>query len=400
MPAETFNEELFDAMLRHQTGILRFSGGLRNRVWELLDATEADVKRQIAGAGAMGFESPARLRRLEKLLRGLKETRLRGWKNVDALWFSELEEFARSEVGFFDRTIIASVPAVELGTVLPDSSTINQIVRSKPFMGKTLREWSKNAQTADIGRIEDQVKIGLVQGETLPQISRRIVGTVAQKGRDGVTQVARRNAASIARTVTSGVASESRRHYAEANKDLAPQEVFTATLDSRTTPICRSLDGKIFDVGKGPQLPLHFGERSLYSPVIDGEVIGERPRRDFTEKQLLREYSDQQGFKAPRRRADLPRGTKGGYDAFAKKRMRELTGQAPAKLTYQKWLGGQSAAFQDDILGPTRGKLFRKGGLQLDRFVEADGSELTLAQLASRNTDAFLRAGLDPDAFR
>lgn len=80
--------------------------------------------------------------------------------------------------------------------------------------------------------------------------------------------------------------------------------------------------------------------------------------------------------------------------------MRELTGTTPARTTYQSWLTGQSAAFQNDILGPTRGALFRRGGLKLDRFVEFDGTELTLAQLASRNTNAFLRAGLDPDLFR
>lgn len=386
--AETFNQELFEAMLRHQTGILRFSGGVRNQIWRLLDATEADLAATIlAQAGGAGFTTSKQRLKLEKLLASLSETRLGGWKDANKVWFEEMHGLAQAEPGFFDNLIAGAVP-VELGSTLPSVEVLKDIVTSTPFQGKTLSEWATNIQAADIGRIEDAVKIGLVQGESPSVIARRIVGSAALNGRDGVTQITRRHAASITRTVTSGIASEARAKYAELNKDLAPDELFTATLDSRTTPICRRFDGQIFKVGTGPVFPLHFGERSLYSPIIDGEVVGERPRRDFTERQLLREFSKEKGFKAPTKRAKLPRGTKGEYDVFARKRMRELTGTAPAKLTYQKWLEGQTAEFQDDILGPTRGKAFRNG-LKLDRFVQVDGTELTLAQLAKLNAEAF-----------
>jgi len=398
----TFNQELFDAMLRHQTGLLRFSGGMRNRIWALLDATETDVKRKIRRGidGGAGLSSKARVQKLETLLASLKKTRLRAWKDVDDVWFSEIRELSVAEAGFFDRIITASFPGVELGTVLPDTGDLRQIVTSQPFLGRTLRQWSDKVQVDDIARIEDQIKIGLVQGESGQQISRRVVGTVAQRGRDGTTQITRRQAATITRTVVSGVAAESRKAYALANVDILPNELFTATLDARTTPICRRFDGKVFKVAEGPQLPLHFNERSVYSPVADGGAIGERPRRDFTQRQLLREFAKEEGFRAPVKRANLPRGTKRNFDAFARKRMRELTGRAPARTSYQTWLTGQPAAFQNDILGPTRGALFRRGGLTLDKYVTFDGTELTLAQLATRHTDAFLRAGLDPDLFR
>src|SRR3546814_6812910 len=37
-------------------------------------------------------------------------------------------------------------------------------------------------------------------------------------------------------------------------------------------------------------------------------------------------------------------------------------GQVKGSLTYYEWLKTQSAQFQDSVLGPTRGKLFRDGG--------------------------------------
>jgi len=397
--AQTYNEALLDAIVRHQIGLLRFSGGLRNRVWRLLDASEADMRREITRRGARaGLDTPAGLRSTSALLRVLRETRLRSWRDVRAAWFEELRELVRAEPGFLDALVTTAVP-VELGTVLPSAERLRRIVTGHAFQGRTLRGWADNVQRADLDRIEQAIKIGLTQGEAPRALSRRIVGTVGLRGRDGVTQITRRNAAAITRTAVSGLTAQARAAWAEANKDVAPQEVFTATLDSRTTPICRRFDGELFDVGEGPVLPLHFGERSIYSPVIDGQVVGQRPARNFTERSLLREFAAERGFRAPTKRAKLPHGTRGDFDAFARVRMRELTGQVPARTTYQEFLGRQTAAIQDDILGPNRGRLFRRGGLTLDKFVEESGRELTLAELADRHRGAFLTAGLDPDAF-
>lgn len=400
--AETFNEELFDLMVRHQIGLLQFSGHVRNRIWTLLDATESDLKLQVRSLTRAGFDTPARIRQLQAVLDKLRETRIRAWGDVRAAWLDEMNALAIAEPRFMNRIFATAVSGVELATVMPDPARLRDIVRSRPFQGRTLREWAKALESDDVRRIEGAVKIGLTQNETLPEISRRLVGSARLQGRDGVTQITRRQAANLARTITSGVSSEAREAYLAENADLAPKKLFTATLDSRTTPICRRFDGQAFDVDdpKAPVFPLHFNERSLWSPLLDGEVIGDRPRRDFTQRQLLREYADENGFKAPRMRGDLPTGHKRAFDAFARQRMRELTGTTPAKTTYGQWLRRQSAANQDDILGPTRGALFRRGGLTLDRFVMRDGTELTLAQLADRHAEAFRRANLDPAAFR
>lgn len=71
-----------------------------------------------------------------------------------------------------------------------------------------------------------------------------------------------------------------------------------------------------------------------------------------------------------------------------------MDGQVPADTTYGQWLKRQSAARQDDVLGPTRGALFRRGGLTIDKFADERGRELTLAELRERDAEAFSRAGL------
>jgi hypothetical protein len=71
-----------------------------------------------------------------------------------------------------------------------------------------------------------------------------------------------------------------------------------------------------------------------------------------------------------------------------------MDGQVPEAETYQTWLKKKSPAFQDDVLGPTRGKLFREG-MPLDRFVDQSGKEYTLAQLRSKDATLFKKAGLE-----
>jgi hypothetical protein len=88
-------------------------------------------------------------------------------------------------------------------------------------------------------------------------------------------------------------------------------------------------------------------------------------------------------YEALRLSKGLPEGTRASMD-----------GQVPQSTNYGDWIKSQSAARQDEALGPTRGKLLRDGGLSIDSFYNDKGLELTLAQLRERDAAAFARAGL------
>jgi hypothetical protein len=65
-----------------------------------------------------------------------------------------------------------------------------------------------------------------------------------------------------------------------------------------------------------------------------------------------------------------------------------------AKMDYQSWLKTQPNAFIDEVLGATKGALFRDGGLTLDKFVDHNYQPLTLEQLKKAEPKAFDKAGL------
>ena len=72
-----------------------------------------------------------------------------------------------------------------------------------------------------------------------------------------------------------------------------------------------------------------------------------------------------------------------------------MDGQVPEDLNYSQWLKRQSAKFQDEVLGPTKGKLFRRGDVTLDRFVDRrTGRPFTVAELRKREAAAFEEAAL------
>lgn len=396
----TVNEEFFDALVRHQIFLLRVGSGLRKKIDALLDATEADmveeIKRRLARSGD-GL-TPANLRRLQLLERSIKATRARAWSEINDLWITELVALAKSEpetvAGMFQ-----TVAPVQLDFLMPAASQLRALVTTMPFEGKTMKQWADGIRQADLDRIMSQIRIGLVSGEPTPQIARRIVGSARQRGTNGVTEITRRNANAITRTAINAFANAARSEFFKANSALFTEEVYTATLDSRTTAVCKANDGKRFPVGEGPMPPLHFNCRSLRVAVINGEVLGDRPMKPVTEQMLLRRYAARAGIRAPGKRGGLPHGHKGAFDQFARGEIRRMTGQVPAATNYQQWLTRQSKEFTDDVLGVTRSKLFRQGGLTLDKFVNRAGDELNLSQLARQHASAFRAAGLNPEDF-
>jgi SPP1 gp7 family putative phage head morphogenesis protein len=177
--------------------------------------------------------------------------------------------------------------------------------------------------------------------------------TVKQLALSGgeLTKMANHQVVSIVRTSVNQVANEASNRVYESNQDITKKYKYVATLDSRTSAICRALDGRVFEYGKGPKPPQHFGCRSTIVPEIDYEGLGFEPPR-------------------PGKRA-----AKGGL--------------VDADTNYGQWLLDQGTARQQEVLGskaPYFRMLARKHGARdaMAKLVRDDGSELTLKQLQSR----------------
>lgn len=397
---QTFNEQFFDAMVRHQIFLMRLSGKIRNDVIEILNATEGDIRDRIIARlqNVTGGLTEENLAKIEFLFGLVARTRNEAWDKVEALWIEEMERISVNEPKFVTGALQTILP-VTIDPVIPEQQRLINLVRSAPFEGRTMKEWADKIREDDLARIHTQIRVGVIQGQSSRQIAREVVGTVRLRGTNGVTQLTRNDAATITRTAVNGISNFSRREYFIANNDIFSEELYVATLDGRTTLQCIDLDGDIFNVGEGPYPPIHMNCRSLRIAIIDGGPLSNRPARPFTQRQLVREFAEENGLGDITVRTRLPRGTKGKFDEFARKRMRELTGTVPGKTSYKEFFERQSVEFQRDVLGPTRFKLFKEGNLSLDKFVDQQHNVISLDELARLDNKAFVDAGLDPENF-
>jgi DNA-binding Lrp family transcriptional regulator len=387
----TSNEQILDRYIRHQTYLLRYAGGLRNQVLPELVNTEkklydsivewvakAEGNRTLTGTSGRKWQQD-----FEKVLNNVRQP---AWDDVSQEISNQLKELSVSEAATGATIIESSLPVV-IGMNLPPASKLVSIVNSQPFEGRTLKEWMGRTAQADVQKMLTYAKIGIVQGQTPTQVARGIIGTKAARYTDGIARKSFKDIESVILTLTNGIQQEAKQALYEANSDIIDKELYVATLDVRTTIECASYDGKTFNRGEGPIPPLHFRCRSLRVPYINSESLGNRGFDESTEKQLLQEYSEQAKLPKVNKRSELPYGYKTKFDKFARKRRRDLVGQVPAQTNYNDWLKKQSKEFQDQVLGPTRADMFRKGEVTLDKFVARDGDVLTLDELRKKGLE-------------
>lgn len=380
----TANEKIVNEFVKHHIRSIGFSSTLARQSQEILDnaneGLQAIILRYVNKlTPPVDFTSAETITLLKEFDKEIYKYRSLIWDDVNSKLTLQLKQYARSEVVFAANVIEGAVPFA-LGLELPSPSKLIKIVENKPFEGRVLADWLKRTQAIDIERITGAVKQGLVDGVTPTQLVRQIFGK-GLRGPDGVTHKAFRDMESVLLTATSQVQNDARQELYDENGDLFDEEYFVATLDVKTTFECAGNDGKTFKRRTGPMPPLHFRCRSLRVPYIGESIFNKRGFDSSTQSQLLREYAEETGLRGVKSRDDLPRGTKTKYDAFARKRARELMGQVPAKTNFNTFLKNQTPEFQNEYLGLKRAEMFREGKFQLNQFVSPTGRNYTLEEL-------------------
>lgn len=354
------NDELRSRAISHAIYLERYKSGVWKKLSKLLDRADADIVKQLLKRGVDGDFTA---HRLGLLLDAVQEMNAAANLKFREALRAELRAIGKYELSYQQRLLESTLPqaiVVDLGVVAPTVATVYSAAFSKPFQGRLLRDWAASIEKARLVKVQESIRIGIVEGETVDQIVRRVRGTKALKYKDGALQIARRNAEAVVRTAVNHTVTQAREEFVQSNKDLIKGVQYVATLDSRTTDRCISLDGKVFPVDSGPRPPQHIGCRSSVSFVT----------KSWRELGI--------------NRAELPPGTRAS-----------MNGQVPATETYGSWIKKQPVAIQNEALGVTKAKLLRDGGLDVSRFVDSRGRSLTLDELRSREAAAFEKARIE-----
>jgi SPP1 gp7 family putative phage head morphogenesis protein len=235
--------------------------------------------------------------------------------------------------------------------------------------GSTVEKAFRGIAVDQAERFSQVVRNGLLTGETTPSIAKRLVGrlqfgeqarTARQLAAAGgeLTAMADNQIMSIVRTSINQVANSASMAVYEANQDISKKYRYIATLDSRTSSICRALDNREFPYGRGPTPPQHFGCRSTIVAVIDPDIL---PPSTI----------------AKRASADGPVPINTSYGQWLAEKQKGET-DADLRARQEKTLGASKV--------PYFNRLVDKYGAKdaMAKLVRDDGSELTLEQLRKR----------------
>jgi SPP1 gp7 family putative phage head morphogenesis protein len=349
---------LVEATIRNQVLLEQLKSGEVEKVAKYLREIDKVIRDRLSREDMTVLAVAA----LEKMLSEVDGQILAIYSRYARQLKADLVDIAEYEAAFEARSLNNVLTG--FATAVPTLPALRAAIKARPLQvtgadgGKLLEPFIEGWAATERARIVNAVRLGFSQGQTNFQIIQAIRGTKAANYTDGILGISSRNADAVVRTAVQHVANTARFETWNANDDVVTGYRWVSTLDSRTTQVCRSLDGRVFKMDKGPQPPAHIRCRSTTVAELD-------PSLDFLKQGATRSSKD---------------------------------GYVSADETYYSWLEKQSSKFQDAALGPTRGKLFRDGGLSAKRFAELQLDRrfkpLNLDQMRAMEPLMFERAGL------
>jgi SPP1 gp7 family putative phage head morphogenesis protein len=387
-----------EALFRNAIDLNRYSNSVARRLINAYNDIIIDAVNQLRSIDELA--APVKAARLRAILAQLKDSLATWAGDSTEITATELQGIAELQSEFVTEQLRLALPAgqrsivntVEISpqfaqsVVTTDPTQINVVALSDDLFaavqgapqtfsltaargatitlpnGEVVTKAFRGIAVDQAERFSQVVRQGLLTGEPTPAIAKRLIGnlefgetakTVKQLVAAGgqATAVANNQVSALVRTSINQVANAASQQVYEANQDITKKYRYLATLDTRTSSICRALDGREFEYGKGPIPPQHFQCRSTTVPVLD----------------------------LPPNAPPLPVGKRAAAG-----------GMVPGNTTYGEWLIKQDLATQAKALGAEKAKYFRKLSEKhgakdaIAKLVRDDGSELTLEQLQAR----------------
>ena len=356
----TAEQRLLDSTIRNMVMLERLKAGEVKKFAPFLIQIDQSIRERLSGDELTDFARA----RLDKLLKEV-DTVLTG---IFAGYTDQLQldlmDIAESQASFEAKLLTNTLPVgISLDVAVPALQTLKTAAFKNPLSikgnggGKLLEPFIKDWSAAEVEKISGAIRQGWFEGQTNAEIVRQLRGTKALAYTDGILAVTERNAATVARTSVQHVAGQARNEVAKANDDFVTGVQMIATLDSKTTPYCRSIDHQVYPVDSGPRPPFHPNCRTSFI--------------------LLTKFSAM--------------FSKGATRA-------SVNGQVSASLSYYEWLKTQPTSFIELAIGPNRAKLLMNGGLDADKFASLQLGKnfkpITLDRMRELEPEMFKRAGL------
>lgn len=365
----TVNQLLEDEQIAHSVSLEKYKVGVVQRIIALLNKSDVDLSAALSAALERLPAESFTVERLELLLNEVRAINAKAYAQVVQELQSDLKELAGYEVSW-QQSLFEKVLPDPVQVRFPIASVSAEqayaAAFSRPFQGRLLKDWSNEIAADRMVKVRNAIRTGYLEGKTTDQIVRSIRGSRATGYADGFLERPRKDLAAVVRTAVSHTAATARQEFNKANEDILKAERWVATLDNKTSPMCRIRDQLQYTINThkpiGHKVPwlqgpgkIHWCCRSTSAPVTKSWKELGIPLDEMT----------------PAQRASMD-------------------GQVPGNTTYSEWLNRQSDARKLEVLGPARHQLL-KDGKELEDFYTPTGEWMTLDQMRARDAAAFAR---------
>lgn len=211
-------------------------------VLKVLEDLEADIVR------VLSREKPSirNQKRIAEVRRSVEDAINQGYSIIKIANDSTLGDLAKvsheSTVAAINKAAGASI----VNPVLTENQIRNLANRAVVFGSggsAKISQWWDGQRDDFKTKVARQLRLGYALGEGSEEIARRIVGTEGANFKDGTTAISKRNAEVLTRTSVQSISNEARLATFAQNADVIKGIQWLATLDDRTCPTCRALDG-------------------------------------------------------------------------------------------------------------------------------------------------------------
>jgi SPP1 gp7 family putative phage head morphogenesis protein len=366
-----------DRLIQRGIYLERYKAGFNNRILAELEKLEDELTRELASTFGKPTTNPAyRRQKLERLLADTRSVIKQTYAGTKRLSAREMLRLAANEQKYAVEAYAAATGINILSDLNYDE--LKKLTDDTLIYGAKSSEWW-DRQSDDLQRrFGDQMRQGVLRGETLDQLTGRVRGTQARVFTDGVMPATKRQAEALVRTSVQTVANATRDEFYKANSDVVNAIQWIATLDSRTTHICMALSGKMWTtesrkpIGHSLEYPgptAHWNCRSTQVAVLKKweDLVAKQDEAELDEE--FRRQLKAQGFDDAAI-AQIKRNTRASMD-----------GQIAKDISFDEWLKSKPPEFQDQMLGKGKGKLFRDGKITLTDLVDQRLRPLTIEEL-------------------
>lgn len=275
--ATSISDILADAFTERAVQLLQLTASMQKSLLGALKDLEDDlvaklVKIDVTGVNAVSYQQ----KRLEALLKQTRQLIDDAYKKkISTGLDGDLRGIAEEESKFVLAAINKAV-GVDLATVALSPESIREIAKATLIEGAASSKWwAQQAQRLQ-NRFANEIRQGMLAGESVGQLIQRIRGTKARGFKDGLIRgLLRRQAEALVRTSVQAVANAAYEAMYRVNDDIVKALQWVSTLDSRT---CFSGDTSVL---------MAWGERKPIEHICPGEKVvsgSGKPRRVLSKK--------------------------------------------------------------------------------------------------------------------